>query len=132
MIRQRKPIKRGAPPKRGKRPKRVNTKRKAKNWTRAYGGKARIAFVAAMPCLVNLLCDRSQQCHNAHITTGGMGRKSDAARIVPLCSWHHDALHRRGRLSFEQFFGLDLAAEAARIDALWLASLAGPRTPPDA
>ena len=111
------------------RPNRVNRKRKAANHARAHGSTARIAFVNSLPCLV-----RNTQCagrtQNAHIETGGAGRKADASKIVPLCRYHHiDVLHRIGRPTFEKTYGVDLAVESAKIEAAF-SSAPSPEAPP--
>lgn len=120
---RRKPPKARAKLKRG-RVKRSNPTRKAKNWTRAYGSPERVAFVAGLPCIVGLLCHYAHPRENAHIGTGGMGRKSDADQIVPLCRTHHAALHRLGRGWFEQSFSVNLASHAATTEAFWQSHLA--------
>ena len=58
-------------------------------------------------------------CVNAHVKTGGTGRKADARWIVPLTAAEHDELHRIGQRSFEAKHGIDLAFQAAIIDARW-------------
>lgn len=113
-------INRTTKPKSSGRPKARNAKRKAKEFARAYGGGERVTFVRALPCLV---CGRASTapCENAHIVTGGMGRKADAALIVPLCSPHHQSLHARGRAPFEDRYGVDLGAAAVETEAKWQA-----------
>lgn len=105
------------PIKRHGRVKPVNRKRRASEFVRPYGSKSRVGWVASLPCVVGLLCDGPTE--NAHTRTGGAGRKGDADSIVPLCRSHHVTLHRVGRASFERRYRLDLAAEAARVDAAW-------------
>lgn len=95
--------------------------RREHEWERAYGSEARVRWVQSLRCLVPG-CTRWPS-DNAHIETGGTGRKADADRIVPLCRAHHtdgpDSLHALAREGFEQRHGLDLAAEAERVDASW-------------
>lgn len=67
-------------------------KRSASDFARVYGSKARVAWVAAQPCVV---CGRGP-CENAHITSGGVGRKADFTQIVPLCPSCHRTQHARG------------------------------------
>ena len=122
--------KRSQPIRRSGRPARVNRQRKAKNHERAYGEKR--AFVAAMPCLV---CGYSP-CDPAHVGTAGAGMKSGSERLVPLCGPHEmyvgvfddahlklvDGHHReshRGIKTFQRKYGIDLKAEAERIEAEW-------------
>lgn len=72
----------------------INRARKASEFQRAYHSKARVAWVKAQPCAV-LLCNHAP-CENAHIESGGMGRKADADKIIPLCRDHHWQAHNYG------------------------------------
>lgn len=98
--------------------------RPAAETLRIYGGKARIEFVKSLPCIAGFVslggtsCDRLAR-ENAHVSTGGMGRKSDAANIVPLCARHHEQLHRWGRGAFEFTYALNLETCAAETEADW-------------
>ena len=74
-------------------------KRRRKDWLRAYGGEERVAFVAAQRCCV---CGAEPPSENAHVLSGGMGRKADARWIVPLCWICHERYHRAGKLSLLQ------------------------------
>ena len=104
--------KRGKPPRRRTALKAQNRKRHAKEWTRAYHSPARVRWVAAQPCAV---CGMTPS-ENAHIRTGGMGRKADYCFIVPMCSRAHRDLHRVGSSAFA---GLDLPALARQTEARW-------------
>lgn len=119
-LKRRSSLSRSALPQRKKPVKRVNRVRKAKNWGRAYGSKERVAFVASLPCVV---ADTFLPCagtiENAHIGTGGMGLKSGASSVLPLCTRHHLVLHRVGARHFEDKYGVDLKAEAARTEDEW-------------
>jgi hypothetical protein len=97
-------------------------------FARIYGSKARVEWVKSLPCLI---CGRGP-CDNAHTENGGMGRKGDAASIVPLCCMgmddphspgylrgHHGLLHQIGVATFESEYRVDLKAEAARVAAAW-------------
>ena len=53
-----------------------------------------------------------------------MGRKADAAFVVPLCREHHILLHALGASDFAARFGVNLTAEASRVAALWEAQTA--------
>lgn len=122
---------RKSPMKRGGRIKPVNRKRRQSEFARCYHSRERVAFVKALPCLV---CRRGP-CDNAHIETGGMGRKADYTKIVPLCSMgaddpfgpgypkgHHGFFHQIGRESFVTCYpklALDLEAAAAETERLW-------------
>ena len=117
-----------SPKKARTRVKATNPKRKASAFQRAYGSRARVEWVKTLACLA---CRRSYAdgdvpiaiIQNAHVSTGGMGRKANADQIVPLCTDHHGRLHQWGRSGFESFFGLNLTAEAAAVEAVWQAHL---------
>lgn len=117
-------MKRSAP-KRRTPVKRVNRKRKAAEWKRAYGSKERVEWVHRQDCIlrsVDSLCQLPSEA--AHVGNGGMGRKTDAYRIVPLCTDHHRELHQSGRRTFEWRYGISLADYALRTDARWQSVLA--------
>lgn len=89
--------------------------------------KAHLAFVGRQPCLV---CGRTPA-HAHHLRFAqarGMGLKVSDEYTVPLCSVHHDALHRTGDESawWARHGILDPLEIAAK---LWRASRTG--TPPD-
>lgn len=115
-------MKRTASPLRKTRVRPVNRKRRAKERLRAYGPPARRAWVASLPCGVHPvwhgLCDAGPR-DNAHIESGGAGRKADSDTVIPLCRRHHETLHRVGRVSFERRYGVDLAALAAATELAW-------------
>lgn len=67
-------------------------KRSASDFARVYGSKARVEFVKSLPCVA---CNATPS-DNAHIKSGGMGRKADYTDIVPLCSKCHTLQHQRG------------------------------------
>ena len=100
--------------------KRVNAKRKAKNWSRAYGSEERVAFVQSLPCVFG---GQSSPCAgviaNHHTESGGRGRKADAETVVPLCTRHHLELHQAGATAMETVYGVDLKAEAALTETRW-------------
>ncbi len=89
-------------------------KRRASEFARIYGSKARVEWVKSQPCWITTpIC--SGEIHNHHTKNGGRGRKADAKTIVPLCEFHHRKLHDLGRRAFEELYGdyadLDWAAE---------------------
>jgi hypothetical protein len=92
-----------------------NPKRKAAEFARCYGSRARVAFVKALPCCI---CGGGP-CDNAHLGNGGMGRKSDYPNIVPLCRTHHQRLHRIGLDAFEDWYSVTLAHYATWTETLW-------------
>lgn len=93
--------------------------RHAAEWARAYGSDARVEWVKRQPCLVPG-CQRGP-CDNAHVGNGGIGRKEDADRIVPLCGFHHRELHDTGRHVFERVHELDLLHSALLLEERWRA-----------
>lgn len=62
--------------------RRANPAHQARAFVRAYGSPARVAWVRAQPSVVS----GQRPCVNAHVRSGGMGRKADARWIVPLTS----------------------------------------------
>lgn len=52
-----------------------------------------------------------------------MGRKADAAWIVPLTYEEHEALHRMGALTFERHYVINLASAAEAVERKWQAHL---------
>lgn len=98
----------------------VNAKRKAKNHARAYGGAERIAFVKSLPCIVTMPSAKHYgEIQVAHTKTGGIGRKADSKHTVPLCEYHHANQHTFGVESFQLAYGVDLDAEADRVETAW-------------
>ena len=101
--------------------KRVNAKRKAKNWSRAYGSEERVAFVKSLPCVFvggSTLC--AGVIANHHTATGGRGRKADANTIVPICTFHHLELHQVGANAMQARYDVQLAMEARLTERRWL------------
>lgn len=90
-------------------------KQNREKWLRAYGSVERVRWIHERPCIV---CGRKPS-ENAHVRSGGMGRKADAKWIVPLCFNHHNEQHSRGAKTFEQTYGVDLAVEAEAIEKRW-------------
>lgn len=121
---KRTPLKRGKPIERRTPVRKSNPARRKREHARAYGPKARIAFVRSLPCIVPG-ASHIGPIENAHIETGGMGRKADASLLVPLCHSHHRLLHSWGVASFQRVFCLDLAAEAEATEAAWQSHLNG-------
>lgn len=89
MIRRKRPLTRSPKPLQKAKPKAVNRKRKAREFQRAYGGEERVHWMQARPCVA---CG-SKPSENAHVGAGGIGRKGDAATVVPLCASCHKVLH---------------------------------------
>lgn len=82
-----------------------NAKRSLANWKRAYGSEERVQMISRMPCL---LCG-STPSQNAHVETGGKGRKADASTVIPLCAACHMEHHTQG------FVTMKIGDEAGRV-----------------
>ncbi len=109
-------LKRSAAPQRKTRVKPRNAKRKAKEFDRAYGSEARVEWVKRQRCVA---CGLEGYSENAHVSGGGVGRKADAAKIIPLCIWCHRRQHEMGAGTFAIRFSLDLRALAAETERAW-------------
>ena len=94
---------------------RANRQRKAETFARAYGGAERADWITRQPSVVS----GEGPCVNAHVRTGGAGRKADARWVVPLTDAEHRTLHQIGQKSFEAKYGIDLAFLAQIIAARW-------------
>lgn len=101
--------------------------RSKKEFARIYGSKERVEFVKSLPCSA---CGIVGYSENAHIETGGMGRKSDYTKIIPLCGPHplkwahspgcHHLCHTWGREGFERIRHIDLGRLADYTEKRWL------------
>ena len=80
---------------------------------RVYGSVDRTEWIARHPSVVS----RGGPCVNAHVRTGGVGRKADACWIVPLTWDEHNELHQHGVKTFEAKYSVNLAALAEQIAA---------------
>lgn len=86
------------PLKRGKKLNPVNRKRRSSEFARTYGSKARVQWVASLPCWAcNYHGPTPRQ--NAHTQTGGAGRKADYDTIISLCPPCHMKSHDKGWLA---------------------------------
>lgn len=114
---------RGSAPKRGTGVKKINRKRRAKEFARAYGSAARVAWFKGQRCVVwhygEMLAEHLGEIECAHVVGGGAGRKADADKVVPMCHAHHAALHMVGVGPFERNYHLNLLELAAQYDAAW-------------
>ena len=73
--------------------KKIKPKRRTEeDYERIYGSRKRVAWVQSQPCIA---CNRTPS-ENAHIRSGGMGRKADYRDIVPLCRSCHTLQHSKG------------------------------------
>jgi hypothetical protein len=83
-----------------------------------------LEYIRRMPCLlrhkVNRMTGRQAMCWGrteaAHVTTCGAGGE-DRGNTVPMCSAHHARQGRVGIKTFQEEFGIDLVAEAKRLEA---------------
>lgn len=92
------------------------------------------------PCAV---CGWTGGCENAHIRTGGTGRKGDSSQVIPLCrsrparpgeatigkgdgfdSGCHAHLHSLGKRLFEKAYYVDLDALAEQTERAWQEKIA--------
>lgn len=104
--------------------------RKPSETLRVYGPVERRRWVKSLPCiycvrLSAIFALTGGESHQAHVETGGMGRKADYDRIVPLCASHH-------RRYDEHQFPFDndetrewVKAHAPVIEAAWQARCRG-------
>lgn len=73
--------------------KRIKAKPRSNiEFQRIYGSQRRVDFVKGLACVV---C-ASKPSENAHIKSGGMGRKADYRHIIPLCKVCHQKQHQHG------------------------------------
>ena len=73
--------------------KRIKAKARSNiEFQRIYGSQRRVEFVKNLPCVV---CTKKPS-ENAHIKSGGMGRKADYTQIIPLCASCHRLQHEKG------------------------------------
>lgn len=116
------PIRRLTPLARGKPPKQRNAKRRRSEFARCYHSKARIRFVASLPCAADGNDDRRIPRENAHSQNDGMGRKGHYTTILPLCHRCHHKQHQSGWLAIGMSEeGRRRAAE--RTEELWQESI---------
>lgn len=104
--------------------KKVNRKRKDREFSRVYHSEERVLFVKGLSCVIDSpWClegwENGERVENAHIRTGGTGRKAGYTEVVPLCESHHRHLHRVGRATFEKHYHIDLGKLAAETQSRW-------------
>lgn len=100
-------------------PKRSNPARKKREFKRCYGSAERVAFVKSLPCIVAHARDCDGEIENAHVISGGAGRKADASCIAPLCRRHHSELHAIGANTFQLVRCVQLLPCAAETNIAW-------------
>jgi hypothetical protein len=108
--------------------------RKASNYRRIYGSKARVEAVKLMPCGA---CGVEGFSENAHVVKGekGMGYKAGYKCIAPLCGNHPNGrlgllipgchlMFDEHRWAFDKLFpDFDPITAAAATEAAWQATL---------
>lgn len=96
-----------------------NPERQEQEWERAYESEERVKWVQDQPSVAS----GDTPCVNAHVPDpsgpSGMGRKADAAWVVPLTLEEERELHRIGVQSFEEKHDVVLQEEARRTDRRW-------------
>lgn len=96
-----------------KRTKKITAKkRSASEFRRIYGSRARVAFVKRLPCFS---CWDFGEIQNAHVSSGGMGRKANAAEIIPLCKACHALQHAKGWEALGQLREAEYRAHCAQL-----------------
>jgi hypothetical protein len=100
--------------------KQANPKRKAKTLQRAYGGAERKEWIKKLPCTIAHCFETpSVNSHVGDVTSDkGAGYKSSARYVIPMCVGHEREYHH-GSESFAKRYGVDLMAEAHRIEQCW-------------
>lgn len=108
-------------PKRKTRLRGRNAKRHTAEWLREHGSVDRVKWVKTLACIIADQHTCEGPIENAHIKGDGTSRKADARFIVPACRLAHrgtGGMHA-GIETFAARYGLDLEAEAARIQTTW-------------
>lgn len=98
----------------------MNARTKAQKdaeWLRAYGSAERVEWISRQPSVIS----GKRPCVNAHIKTGGMGRKADCVWIVPLTFDEHNEIHQHGQETFAKKHGIDLEVAAVETEMKWRA-----------
>lgn len=107
-----------SPLRRSKGVRKRNPARRKSELARCYGSRERVEWVKAQRCICRTtICEGPSE--NAHIKTGGTGRKADADQIVPLCHNHHVILHTEGVIWFQNLYSIDLDAAARATADAW-------------
>lgn len=104
-------------------------------FARCFHSEERVAFISSLPCIG---CGH-RPCQNAHIETGGMARRADYTKIVPLCGPHlttpsngraqfvagcHAEIHNHGIITFTRRHEVNLVEKAAETEEAWQKHLA--------
>jgi hypothetical protein len=87
----------------------------------ATRSKKYLAFIRAMRCAVPN-CSTWKHVEASHTGPHGNGRKADDRGAIPLCRHHHQgdfSLDALGRETFEQLYGLSIAALIVKFNRLY-------------
>ena len=87
----------------------------ARNRREQFGVDGKREWIVGLPCLV---CQRTP-CEPHHEPPRSLGGKAEA--LTPLCVYHHFIRHALGHHHFALDTGVDLLAEAARLELEWAA-----------
>lgn len=95
--------------------------RKRREFARKYHSLERVYYVAQEVCCAVPTCRwyTDSNNDNAHIETGGMGRKADYTKVIPLCRKHHRELHALQPERFQLAHSFSLEEAAAQTDRSW-------------
>jgi hypothetical protein len=105
--------------------KKNKSAKKKRNWLRAYGSKDRADWMKTLRCVVTLRYGTEDDpIDNVHIETGGVSRKADAEKVVPMLRSKHRELHAIGQKTFARKYPwINLEELAAETERLWQAHL---------
>lgn len=96
----------------------VNPERRRRLHERNFGDKA--TWIRSLPCTCGRAACRAYRSDAAHVVARGMGGcGGDKRHLVPLSRPCHLEQERVGVEAFGRAIGVDLAAEAERLDELW-------------
>lgn len=92
-----------------------NRQRQRSEFERCYGSRERVRLIQALPCAG---CGQGPS-QNAHIRSGGMGRKAGWQHVVPLCASCHRLRdqHLGSTDAFNRVMGVNLYAVALELAA---------------
>jgi hypothetical protein len=119
LKRRQKPLKRSPlrPSTKAIRPRKADPAKRA--WAKHRDMKYQ-AWIREQPCVVMAIHVGLIEC--CHVKTRGTGG-ADRRNVVSMCSMHHRIQHSIGILAFQKTYGVDLTAEALRLDAEYEAQL---------
>ena len=97
---------------------------KGREWKRVYGSRERVEWVCSRRCDV---CGRAPTwqypSHNAHVVSGGTGRKAGYGWIISACGTpggcHHEMDHGIGKRALERKYQVQLGDLAMEVERQW-------------